>query len=233
MVRVTELEDALRVPLDAQRKTDIFGMTMVGLVIAGIGLLVIWLVGHGIARPLKQMVAMLNDIAQGEGDLTRRLTSDRADELGAIAAGFNTFLIKLLERRRIKLRNELKYTKIMDSNFSRGIESKIMSYTQNHLNAIVINFVDMIAHSRSDNAILKEIAPDESAYRSLTASWFEHSSFFGMLRQLSTRKDVKIIITTDHGSIRCLHGVKAMGDRETSTNLRYKCGRNVKSDSRK
>ena len=81
--------------LQAQRKADIFGMTLVGLLIAGIGLLVIWLVGHGIARPLKQMVAMLNDIAQGEGDLTRRLTSDRADELGAIASGFNTFLIKL------------------------------------------------------------------------------------------------------------------------------------------
>ncbi|MBC3243851.1 methyl-accepting chemotaxis protein [Pseudomonas lurida] len=85
----------LQSDLEAQRKTDILGMTVAGLVIAGIGLLVIWLVGHGIARPLKQMVAMLNDIAQGEGDLTRRLTSDRADELGAIATGFNTFLIKL------------------------------------------------------------------------------------------------------------------------------------------
>ncbi|MBX7043806.1 MAG: PglZ domain-containing protein [Ignavibacteria bacterium] len=142
------------------------------------------------------------------------------------------FLEKLLERRRIKLRNEVKYTKIMDSNFGRGIENKILSYCGNHLNAIVINFVDMIAHSRSDNAILKEIAPDESAYRSLTESWFEHSSFFGMLRQLSTRKDVKIILTTDHGSIRCLHGVKVLGDKETSTNLRYKCGRNVKADAR-
>lgn len=81
--------------LDAQRKSDTFGMAMVGLLIAGIGLLVIWLVGHGIARPLKQMVAMLDDIAQGEGDLTRRLTSDRADELGSIAKGFNTFLAKL------------------------------------------------------------------------------------------------------------------------------------------
>ncbi|WLI39211.1 methyl-accepting chemotaxis protein [Pseudomonas hefeiensis] len=86
---------ALQKDLDAQRQTDIFGMTMVGLLIAGIGLLVIWLVGHGIARPLKQMVAMLDDIAQGEGDLTRRLVSDRADELGAIAKGFNTFLSKL------------------------------------------------------------------------------------------------------------------------------------------
>jgi hypothetical protein len=90
----------------------------------------------------------------------------------------------------------------------------------------------MIAHSRSDNAILKEIAPDESAYRSLTSSWFEHSSFFGMLRQLATRKDVKIIITTDHGSVRCLHGVKAYGDKETATNLRYKYGRNVKAEAR-
>ncbi|MCU0371958.1 MAG: PglZ domain-containing protein [Ignavibacteria bacterium] len=142
------------------------------------------------------------------------------------------FLQKLLDRRRIKLRNELKYTKIMDSDFSRGIESRILSYCNNHLNAIVINFVDMIAHSRSDSAILKEIAPDESAYRSLTESWFEHSSFFGMLRQLSTKSDIKIIITTDHGSIRCLHGVKAMGDRESATNLRYKYGRSVKADNR-
>ncbi|MCI0995890.1 methyl-accepting chemotaxis protein [Pseudomonas corrugata] len=86
---------ALQKDLNDRRQSDIFGMAMVGLVIAGIGLLVIWLVGHGIARPLKQMVAMLDDIAQGEGDLTRRLVSDRADELGAIARGFNTFLSKL------------------------------------------------------------------------------------------------------------------------------------------
>ncbi|ANI58460.1 methyl-accepting chemotaxis protein [Pseudomonas sp. B21-017] len=85
----------LQSDLDAQRKSDTFGMAMVGLLIAGIGLLVIWLVGHGIARPLKQMVTMLDDIAQGEGDLTRRLTSDRSDELGSIAKGFNTFLAKL------------------------------------------------------------------------------------------------------------------------------------------
>ncbi|EIM13422.1 methyl-accepting chemotaxis protein [Pseudomonas chlororaphis O6] len=99
----------LQLPLDAvmadlqklqndlaeQRQADTLGMAMVGLIIAGLGLLVIWLVGHGIARPLKQMVAMLDDIAQGEGDLTRRLSSDRADELGSIAKGFNTFLAKL------------------------------------------------------------------------------------------------------------------------------------------
>src|SRR5690606_4642063 len=98
-------------------------------------------------------------------------------------------LTKLLERRRIKLRNELRYTKIMDSDFSRGIENKIISFSESHLNAVVINFLDMIVHSRSDYAILKEIAPDESAFRSLTASWFEHSSFFGMLRKLAGKPD--------------------------------------------
>ena len=85
----------LQSDLAHQRETDIFGMTMVGLLIAALGLLIVWFVGRGIARPLKQMVAMLDDIAKGEGDLTRRLNTDRADELGAIATGFNTFLGKL------------------------------------------------------------------------------------------------------------------------------------------
>lgn len=85
----------LQEDLKTQRDEDILGMALVGLLIAGIGLLVIWFVGYGIARPLKQMVAMLDDIAKGEGDLTRRLSTDRVDELGSIASGFNTFLSKL------------------------------------------------------------------------------------------------------------------------------------------
>jgi methyl-accepting chemotaxis protein len=87
--------NTLQDDMDAQHKADIVGMAVVGLIIAGLGLLVIWLVGRGIARPLKQMVAMLDDIAQGEGDLTKRLHSDRTDETGQIAKGFNTFLSKL------------------------------------------------------------------------------------------------------------------------------------------
>ncbi|MCU9949315.1 methyl-accepting chemotaxis protein [Pseudomonas sp. PDM13] len=85
----------LETDLSAQRDEDIFGMSVVGLLIAALGLVVIWFVGFGIASPLRQMVAMLDDIAQGEGDLTRRLHSERADELGSIASGFNTFLAKL------------------------------------------------------------------------------------------------------------------------------------------
>lgn len=91
MIDVKKLHD----DLEEQRKDDVFGMALVGLFIAALGLLVIWLVSRGIAKPLKQMVLMLDDIAQGEGDLTRRLKSDRVDEVGQIAIRFNTFLSKL------------------------------------------------------------------------------------------------------------------------------------------
>ena len=87
--------DSLRNALDEQQRSDALNMTLVGLLIAAGGLLALCLTDYGIAKPLREMVAMLDDIAQGEGDLTRRLDVDRVDELGAIAKGFNTFLSKL------------------------------------------------------------------------------------------------------------------------------------------
>jgi CheY-like chemotaxis protein len=142
------------------------------------------------------------------------------------------FLEKLLERRKVILKPELKYIKILDAEFGRSVENSIGSYTQSRLTAIVVNFVDMLAHGRSDSSLLKEIAPDESAYRSLTQSWFLHSSLFGMLQTLAKSKNVTIILTTDHGSIRSLRGSKVLGDREASTNLRYKYGRNLKVEEK-
>jgi hypothetical protein len=141
-------------------------------------------------------------------------------------------LDKLMERRRIVLKPELKYVKILDADFGRQVEGNILSYTKSKLTAVVVNFVDMLAHGRSDSQLLKEIAPDEAAYRSLTRSWFQHSSLFGMLKALSTQKDVKIVLTSDHGSVRCMRGSKVIGDREASTNLRYKFGRNLRVDER-
>jgi CheY-like chemotaxis protein len=142
------------------------------------------------------------------------------------------FLEKLLERRKVTLKPEPKYIKILDPEFGRSIENTISSYAQGRLTSIVVNFVDMLAHGRSDSSLLKEIAPDESAYRSLTRSWFLHSSLFGMLKTLSRLKNVTVILTTDHGSIRSLRGSKVLGDREASTNLRYKYGRNLKCDDK-
>ncbi len=142
------------------------------------------------------------------------------------------FLEKLLERRKIVLKPEPKYVKILDPEFGRSIESNITSYARSRLTSIVVNFVDMLAHGRSDSSLLKEIAPDESAYRSLTRSWFLHSSLYGMLKTLSRQKQVTVLLTTDHGSIRSLRGSKVLGDREASTNLRYKYGRNLKCDEK-
>ncbi len=141
-------------------------------------------------------------------------------------------LEKLLERMRVKLKRDIKYIKILDTDFGKQIEQNITNYANNDLTAIVINFVDMLAHGRSDSALLKEISPDEPAYRSLTYSWFIHSSFLNMLKTLSRQKNATIVITTDHGSIRCLRGSKVLGDREASTNLRYKFGRNLKCDDK-
>ncbi|HEV8537441.1 MAG TPA: bifunctional response regulator/alkaline phosphatase family protein, partial [Bacteroidota bacterium] len=142
------------------------------------------------------------------------------------------FVDNLLERRKVKVQPDSRYVKILDAEFGRGIEQNILTYTKNRLTSIVVNFVDMLAHGRSDSQLLKEIAPDEAAYRSLTKSWFMHSSLLGMLRTLSKQKNVRIILTTDHGSIRSLRGTKVLGDREASTNLRYKYGRNLKCDER-
>lgn len=138
----------------------------------------------------------------------------------------------LLERKKVKLRNELKYIKIIDRDFGSGIAKDITSHAKNHLTAIVVNFVDMLAHTRSDSPVLKEIAPNERAYRSLTRSWFMHSSLYDMFRALSTIPNLKIVVTTDHGSIRSLRGAKVLGDKETSASLRYKYGRNVKAEDK-
>lgn len=141
-------------------------------------------------------------------------------------------LIEQLKRKKVNLQTPLTYIKIHETEFGKRIESEIHKYTKNQLTAIVVNSVDMIAHSRSDFAILKEIAPNEAAYRSLTRSWFSHSSLLGMLQTLSGYPNVRIVLTTDHGSIRCMRGVKVLGDRETSTSLRYKFGKNVKCEPR-
>jgi len=134
-----------------------------------------------------------------------------------------------LKRSGLDLKNELKYVKIMNTEDMRHLEKNMNNYLDSKLLAIVVNFVDILAHSRSDLPILKEIAPDESAYRSLTSSWFAHSPIMSVLRVIA-ESGVKLFITSDHGSVRGLRGAKVIGDRETSTNLRYKFGRSLKVD---
>lgn len=141
-------------------------------------------------------------------------------------------LQNLLNRKKISLNNELKYVKIIDPEVGRSFEQNVLSHRKTHFMAVVVNFLDMIAHGRSDSQILKEIAPDEAAYRSLTNSWFQHSSLLNTFRAIATIPNAKVIITTDHGSIRTLRGAKVLGDKEASPNLRFKFGRNLKVDEK-
>jgi len=141
-------------------------------------------------------------------------------------------LQRLVESRHIKLKSDLKYMKIIDPEVGKAFEQNVGSHSKTHFMAVVVNFLDMIAHGRSDSDLLKEIAPDESAYRSLTNSWFQHSSLLGTLKVISSMKNAKIILTTDHGSIRCMRGAKVLGDKEASKNLRFKYGRNLKAENK-
>ncbi|MBN1637988.1 MAG: response regulator [Ignavibacteriales bacterium] len=136
------------------------------------------------------------------------------------------------ERKRIKLRNDVKYIKIIDPELGKNLEQNLHTHVNTHLMAIVINFIDMIVHHRSDSAVLKEIAPDEAAFRSLTESWFQHSNLMNIFKIISKMKNATIIVTTDHGSIRTLRASKIMGNRDTSTNLRFKFGKNFTAEEK-
>lgn len=138
----------------------------------------------------------------------------------------------LLNRKKVNLKNDLKYMKIIDPEVGRAFEQNILSHKKTHLMAVVVNFLDMIAHGRSDSEILKEIAPDEAAYRSLTNTWFQHSSLLNTFRAVASMPKARIVLTTDHGSIRTQRGAKVLGDKEASVNLRFKFGRNLKVDDK-
>ncbi len=94
------------------------------------------------------------------------------------------------------------------------------------LSVIVYNFLDILSHARTDTDIIRELADDEAAFRSLTRSWFEHSELFSILKELSDMGHT-VIITSDHGTIHVEDPIKVIGDKETSTNLRYKTGKNL------
>jgi DNA-binding response OmpR family regulator len=133
-------------------------------------------------------------------------------------------LMEQLKRYRINLRGS--YNKVIHVNQGKQINEQLNNLLTNKFNAIVYNFVDMLSHARTDTEVVRELAPDEAAYRSLTESWFKHSPLIELIKTLSEKK-AKIIITTDHGTVHCKHPYKIIGDRNTNTNLRYKQGKNL------
>ena len=125
-----------------------------------------------------------------------------------------------------KGRDKISYIKITNIDSGRKTISKIMNMKSNLLNVIVYNFVDMLSHARTDMKVIKELADDDSAYRSLTASWFSHSPLKDIMREIAKQK-ANLIITTDHGTINVNKPSRIIGDRSVNSNLRYKQGKNL------
>ena len=134
-----------------------------------------------------------------------------------------------LERYRRK--NTFSYHKINTSQDADRFMQQLNTLDKNDLNVVVFNFIDMLSHARTESKMVRELANNESAYRSITLSWFRHSVIADLFRQLA-QTDYRVIITTDHGSIRANNPVKIVGDRNTNTNLRYKLGKNLSYDSK-
>jgi len=118
------------------------------------------------------------------------------------------------------------YNKITNLNKGKKLVENFSQLENNHLNAIVYNFVDMLSHARTDMEVIKELADDEAAYRSLTKSWFDHSQLKEIMIKIA-EKGHKMIITTDHGTVKVDDPIKIVGDKNTNTNLRYKVGRGL------
>ena len=118
------------------------------------------------------------------------------------------------------------YHKILNIDEGRSLNESVNNLMGNDLNVVVYNFVDMLSHARTDMQMIRELASDDAAYRSLTLSWFEHSPLFDLLKFLAS-KQVRVVISTDHGTIKVKNPSKIIGDRNTNTNLRYKQGKNL------
>lgn len=127
---------------------------------------------------------------------------------------------------RFRRHDRFSYSKLNNSDDCEKLISQLHSLSVNDLNVIVVNFIDMLSHARTESRMVRELASDEVAYRSITASWFRHSPIRELFSILS-QSDAKIVITTDHGSIRVNNPIKVVGEKNTNSNLRYKLGRNL------
>jgi CheY-like chemotaxis protein len=130
------------------------------------------------------------------------------------------------QMQRLGIKSKLYYEKIFNNRMGEKVIENLSNILQNDLSVLVYNFVDMLSHANTDIEMIRELASSESAYRSLTLSWFQHSHIIDLLRELAVKK-VTLIITTDHGTIRVNSPIKVVGDKTTSKNLRYKLGKNL------
>lgn len=142
--------------------------------------------------------------------------------------GLNIHEEKLVQTQldRFRRKDRFQYTKLNDSSAGEKFVQSLSSSRDIPLQVLVLNFIDMLSHARTESKMIRELANSDAAYRSLTESWFRHSSAIDIFRRLA-ELGYKVILTTDHGTIRVDNPVKVVGDKNTNTNLRYKVGKNL------
>ncbi len=165
-------------------------------------------------------------------DIEKQFTTEwkNDDEEGGKNLHEETFLKAQLKRLK---KDDLKasYTKILHHSDGQQLVNNVHNLLNNDLNVIVYNFVDMLSHARTEMEVLKELAADEISYRSVTKSWFEHSPLYQALKKIAD-KNIRIVLSTDHGSTRVKTPSKIIGDKQTTANLRYKHGRNLNYEAK-
>ncbi|REH48817.1 PglZ domain-containing protein [Tenacibaculum gallaicum] len=139
------------------------------------------------------------------------------------------FLDEQIKRLGLNITHE--YYKIVSLKSGKELADNYNGTKQNDLTAVVYNFVDMLSHAKTEMEVIKELAGDDKAYRSLTVSWFKNSPLYDII-QKAQKLGQKLIITTDHGTINCKHPTKVIGDKNISSNLRYKTGRSLSYEDR-
>ena len=128
--------------------------------------------------------------------------------------------------KRVGMNIKLQYHKVVQQQQGKKLVDNYKNLLQADLSVLVFNFVDMLSHAKTEMKVIRELADDDKAYRSLTQTWFKNSALFELF-QLLAKEDVKIVVSTDHGTINVSDAIKVVGDRNTNTNLRYKTGKNL------
>lgn len=136
-----------------------------------------------------------------------------------------------LQLERFRRKEKFSYNKLNDSQAAERLLGQLKGLANVPLNVLVVNFIDILSHARTDSRMVRELMGDEAAYRSITLSWFRHTAVKELFTALA-EQDADIVITTDHGSIYVDNPVRVQGDREVNTNLRYKLGRNLSYPAR-
>ncbi len=159
-------------------------------------------------------------------DISRMFPDLWVDEESPEGKNLNESPLIATQFERHRRRCRFSYNKINDSTAGERLLRDFAALEDNDLNVIVFNFIDMLSHARTESKMIRELASSNAAYRSLTESWFRHSGILDILRRIA-EKGYKIVLTTDHGTVRVDNPIKVVGDKNTNTNLRYKVGKNL------